>query len=310
MVPEISVVVPAYDEVDNIEPLVSELVSVLNQFGRPFEVIIVDDGSSDGTAERVLALRNRFKQLRLVQMRRNFGQTSAMDAGFKLAQGRVVVPMDADMQNDPHDIPKMLAELDKGFDVVCAWRKHRKDSLSKKVFSRIANVLRRVLVSDTVHDSGATLKVIRKEAVEGLDLYGEMHRYIPALVRMRGFRVTEVVANHRQRHKGRTKYNLRRVLRGFLDLLVVAFWMKYASRPIQLFGPLGVASTGLGVLAGLYLLYEKFVLGASLANRPMLLLAILLVVLGVQFILFGFLADLLAKIIYRGNPPYSVKRVV
>jgi len=310
MAPEISVIIPAYNEVDNVEPLAKELVDVLGAYGKPFEIVFVDDGSSDGTAERVLRLKDRFKQLRLVQMRRNFGQSSAMDAGFKHAEGKLLVPMDADLQNDPRDIPRMIAELGKGFDVVVGWRKHRKDPLMKKAFSRFANVLRKALVGDTIHDSGCTLKVIRREALDGVDLFGEVHRFIPAIVKMRGFRVTECVVNHRQRHKGKTKYGLGRVLRGFLDLLVVSFWMKYSTRPIQLFGRLGVLSTGLGVLAGLYLLYEKFISGLSIAGRPMLLLSVLLVVLGVQFILFGCLADLISKLMYRGAPPYTIKRLV
>ncbi|MAG15576.1 glycosyl transferase family 2 [Candidatus Woesearchaeota archaeon] len=304
---ELSVVIPAYNEEENIEPLADEIVKVLQ--GKQYEIIFIDDGSTDSTTERVIALNKKNKNIHLIQFRKNFGQTAAMDAGFKHAKGKIVIPMDADMQNDPADIPRMLSEL-QNHDAVVGWRKNRADGFFKKFFSKIANFFRKRLTGEKIHDSGCTLRVIRKEALNGLDLYGEMHRFIPSLLMWKGFDVGEVIVRHRPRHSGKTKYNFKRLLKGFLDILVIKFWTKYSTRPIHLFGGLGLFFSFLGVAMGIYLVALKVLTGASLANRPLLLLAVLLVVLGTQFVLFGFMADILVKTHYKGQTSYSIKRTL
>ncbi|MBI2664001.1 glycosyltransferase family 2 protein [Candidatus Woesearchaeota archaeon] len=309
MATEISAVIPAYNEEENIIPLGEELAAVLNTLKRSYEIIFIDDGSTDSTAQKVAELRQKNKNVRLIQFRKNFGQTASLDAGFKHAKGSIIVSLDADMQNDPNDIPAMIAELEKS-DAVVGWRKHRKDALHKRLFSKFANALRKTLTGERIHDSGCTLKAIKREAVENLDLYGEMHRFIPALLMWKGFKVSEIVVRHRPRYKGRTKYNFKRLLKGFLDLLVVKFWMQYSTRPIHLFGGLGILLGFLGGIAGLYLLSLKFFRAEPIANRPLLLLAVLLAVLGTQLILFGFIADILIKTHYKGQPPYSIKRIM
>ena len=309
MATELSVVIPAYNEQDNIQPLTQELIGVLNSYGKPYEIIFIDDGSTDATAEKIALLHEKNRNIRLIQFRKNFGQTAALDAGFKNANGKIIIPMDSDMQNDPADIPRLLSGLNNS-DAVVGWRKDRKDALPKRLFSRLANAMRKALTGERIHDSGCTLKAIRKEAVEELDLYGEMHRFIPALLMWKGFKVTEAVVRHRPRHSGKTKYNFKRLLKGFLDLLVVKFWMQYSTRPIHLFGGLGMFFSLLGVIMGLHLTFLKIFRGEQLANRPMLLLAVLLVVLGTQFVLFGFIADILIKTHYKGKPPYSIKRTL
>jgi len=299
---EISVVVPAYNEQDNILPLIESVGAALD--GRHYEIIFIDDGSSDETFERLRSCTD--PRLRTIKFRRNFGQTAALDAGFKAARGRVIVPMDADLQNDPVDIPKLLEKLDEGFDVVSGWRRNRQDPLSKRLISRGANLLRKLLIHDTIHDSGCTLKAYRRDCFKGLDLYGEMHRFIPALLQWRGFRITELPVTHHERRHGQTKYNVFRVLKGFLDMIIVSFWMNYSARPIHLFGSIGVATTGLGFVCGLYLTIIKL-MGASIAGRPLLLLAVLLIIVGVEFIIFGVMSDILVKIYYRDQPSYNIE---
>lgn len=299
---QISVVVPAYNEQDNVVPLIEAVREALD--GRAYEIIFVDDGSTDETFERLRSCTD--PQLRVIKFRRNFGQTAALDAGFKAARGRVIVPMDADLQNDPADIPKLLEKLDEGFDVVSGWRRDRKDPFSKRVISRGANLLRKVLIHDTIHDSGCTLKAYRSECLKGLDLYGEMHRFIPALLQWRGFRIAELPVTHHERRHGQTKYNVFRVLKGFLDMVIVSFWMNYSARPIHLFGSLGVITTGLGFFCGLYLSIIKL-MGTPIAGRPLLLLAVLLIIVGVEFIIFGVMSDILVKIYYRDQPTYNVE---
>ncbi|MBI4150518.1 glycosyltransferase family 2 protein [Candidatus Woesearchaeota archaeon] len=298
---KLSIVIPTFNEAQNVPLLHDELSKVLKGLKHQYEIIFVDDGSNDGTRDALRRLASD-KNVKVLFHRRNFGQTAAMDSGFKYAHGDIIITMDADLQNDPADIPKLLAKLDEGYDVVSGWRKHRQDPVSKKLFSRIAGSLRRMLTREKIHDSGCTLKAYRKECFANLDLYGEMHRYIPAILTWRGFRVTEIVVNHRARKFGTTKYGMGRILRGFLDLLIVKFWMQYSARPIQLFGRLGLCCFALGFFAGLYLLWQKFADGQAIANRPLLLLVVLLVLLGVQFFGMGVITDALTKIYYRSSP--------
>ncbi|MBC8500872.1 MAG: glycosyltransferase family 2 protein [Nanoarchaeota archaeon] len=308
--PEISIVIPAYNEDKNVFLLYKKLSEVLKRIGKPYEIIFVDDGSRDGTLESLKRIHEKDKLVKIIVFRRNFGQTAALDAGFKNAEGKIIVATDADLQNNPEDIPRLLAKMKDGYDCVSGWRYKRKDSFSKKIFSLIAGFIRKMIVDDKVHDSGCTLKAYKRECFEGLTLFGEMHRFIPLILSIRGFRIGEIKVKHHYRKFGKTKYGPLRVFRGFLDLLVVKFWMQYSARPIHLFGALGLASGFLGFIIGLYLVIIKFFFGQVIGNRPLLFLSVLLIVLGVQFIMFGFLADIMIKLYYKRDENYSIREII
>lgn len=303
---EISIVVPTFNEEDNVRTLFEDTQKVIEEMTVTYEILFIDDGSTDKTLERLLEIPD--PHLKIVKFRKNFGQTAAMDAGFKTALGRVIIPMDADLQNDPNDIPRLLAKLEEGYDVVSGWRKDRSDPLSKRFISAGANFLRKVLINDNIQDSGCTLKAYRRECFEDLDLYGEMHRFVPALLHWRGFRVTELPVAHHDRRHGQTKYTTWRVLRGFLDLIIVNFWMHFSARPIHLFGTLGIITTLAGFSTGVYLTVLKF-MGHAIGGRPLLMLTVLLLILGVQFIIFGVMSDIMIKIYYKNQPSYAIETV-
>jgi len=265
---DISVVVPVYNEQDNVQLLFKRNAEVLSRMKVRYEIIIVDDGSRDRTLQNLLQIKD--SHLKIIRFRRNFGQTAAMDAGFKAAKGKIIISMDGDLQNDPGDIPRLIEKMKLGYDVVCGWRKHRKDPILKHILSRGANLLRKCILNDRIHDSGCSLWAYKNECFDDLDLYGEMHRFIPALLEWKGFKVTELVVKHHPRKFGKTKYTMQRVLKGFLDMIVVRFWMQYSTRPIHLFGGMGVTMGLLGILVGIYLSVLKFVYGLSIANRPLL----------------------------------------
>ncbi len=309
--PMISVVIPVHDEVGAIGALHRETRSVLRDLetrtGRSSEIIIVDDGSQDGTDEVLRTLDG----VTVVTLGRNFGQTSALDAGIRVAQGEVIVTMDGDGQNDPADIPALVARLDDGWDVVSGWRQDRRDPLGKRVASRLARVVRRRLIDDGIHDSGCTLKAYRAECFAGLDLYGELHRFIPGMLVWQGRRVTELPVNHRPRMTGRTNYGWRRGIKGLLDMVAVWFWRKYAQRPQHLFGGLGL----LFLVAGGTLLAMLAVLritGAiQLADSVLPLAGFFLLLTGVQLLAFGLVSDVLFRTHHRVHrtPPYTVREV-
>ncbi|MDO8642818.1 MAG: glycosyltransferase family 2 protein [Candidatus Woesearchaeota archaeon] len=304
---DLSIVVPAYNEEKNMQPLYEKISAVMQRIKRSYEIIFVDDGSTDGTLRELEAFRD--SHVIVIKFRKNFGQTAALDAGFKSARGKILVPLDADLQNDPEDIPRLVAKLEEGYDVVSGWRVKRRDSWAKKIVSRGANLLRKVLLQDTIHDSGCTLKAYRRECFEHLTLYGEMHRFIPALLGLRGFKITELQVRHHPRAHGKTKYSIKRVVKGFLDMLVVTFWMKYSTRPIHLFGTLGIFTTFIGFLIGVYLTVLKLFFNEPIGNRPLLLLTIMLIVLGAQFVIFGLMSDILVKIYYKNEPTYAIEKM-
>jgi len=306
---KISIVAPIYDEEHNIQPLHAQIVEVMEANRYDYEIIFVNDGSSDGSLRVMKGLR----PLTVINFRKNFGQTAALDAGMKLASGDYVVTLDGDLQNDPHDIPKMIAYLEEhDLDMVSGWRKNRRDPLVKRIVSRTANLLRKILVKDGIHDSGCTLKVYRKESLENLDLYGEMHRFIPALLKMRGFTVGEVVVRHHPRVADRTKYGFARTLKGFLDMLSIGFWNKYSSRPLHLFGGAGVLLLFISIPAGLRAVYLKMYAGVDLTNTFHSYLALFGFLMGIVFIAFGLLADMLSKVYFsqENNSPYTIKEVI
>ncbi|NTV23537.1 MAG: glycosyltransferase family 2 protein [Nanoarchaeota archaeon] len=306
----ISIVVAAYNEQDNLAELHKQVQTAMSKPKKDYELILIDDGSTDGTYQKMLDIKGRDPHVKLIKFRKNFGQSAAWDAGFKHAKGDVIITMDADLQNDPADIPKLVEKLDSGYDVVSGWRKDRKDSFLKVSFSKISLLFRKAIIDDKVSDSGCSLKAYRKEALQDLDLAGEMHRYITELLSLRGFKIGEVIVNHRPRTRGKTKYNMIRLMKGFLDLLVVAFWQKYSARPVHLFGGLGILSFFSGAIVGLELLYEKFMHGAAIANRPLLLLAAILCILGLQMFVFGLMSDILIKLYYNsGKKSYYIESV-
>lgn len=302
----ISVVIPVYNEEGAVQSLHAELVKALGALTRPFEIIWVDDGSTDRTYERLLEL----SPVTVIRFRKNFGQTAALDAGIKAAEGTIIVTLDGDGQNDPADIPRMIEALEQGsHDLIAGWRKNRKDPFMKKLSSRAAALLRKLILNDGVHDSGCSLKVYKRECFENVDLAGEMHRFIPAILSMRGFRVGEMVVNHRPRKHGHTKYAWSRGLKGVLDIFAVFFWRTYANRPLHLFGGMGVILILISGFAGLYALYEKIMFGIDLSNNFLGTLALFGSLTGVQLLVAGLLADMVAKM-YATNAkaqPYTIR---
>lgn len=305
----ISVVVPVYNEEGNVKELHSEIMDVCKNNNYQFEIIFVDDGSNDKTAEICRGL----KPLKFIQMRRNFGQTAAMDAGIKVAQYEYIVTMDGDRQNDPADIPAMIDYLEKNnLDVVSGWRKNRKDTLMKRFTSRGANFLRHLIVHDGIHDSGCSLKVYKKECFKGINLYGEQHRFIPAILKTKGFAIGEIVVNHRARTAGKTKYNWKRTIKGFVDMISVWFWDKFAARPLHLLGGAGLGFIGLGFICAIWS-FVIFLSGAEMKNNifpP--LLTIFFVIVGLLLFVFGLMSEILMKTYYgvHVDSPYSIKNIV
>jgi len=288
----ISVVIPVYNEEGSVAHLHAEILAVMNKIGRPFEVIFVDDGSHDQT---VNILKN-LSPIRLIRFRRNFGQTAALDAGIKAARGEYIVTLDGDGQNDPAEIPKLIAELElKDLDVVSGWRKDRQDSWQKKHASKVAAFFRKFLINDGIHDSGCTLKIYRKECFDHVDLYGEMHRFIPAILKIKGFTVGEVVVAHRERGAGITKYNWKRGMRGILDMVSVWFWKKYANRPLHLFGSVGVVLIILSIGALGIAMYEKIFHHIDLSNTAWTMFAMFGFFIGIQMAISGLMADIMSK---------------
>ena len=308
--PGISVVVPLYNEVDNVEDLHRQLTAALQPTGRSFELVLVDDGSTDGTREKLLALEAGDPRVRAVLLRRNFGLTAAFSAGFDLSRGDVVVTSDGDLQNDPGDIPALVAKLEtEDLDMVCGWRRERHDPLSKRVPSFLANRLISWATGVKLHDYGCSLKAMRGEVARGIRLYGEMHRFIPAVASWMGVSLAEVPVNHRPRTRGRSKYGLGRTVRVLLDLFTVRFLHSYGTRPAHLFGLVGLAFGGLGAGVLAYLAILKLFFGEALAGRPLLLLGALLFLTGVILVSFGLMGELLVRTWHesQGKPIYVVQ---
>jgi glycosyltransferase involved in cell wall biosynthesis len=310
---ELSVVIPVYNEEENIDPLMRELEGVLSPLGKTYEIVAVDDGSKDGTFPALRKMRCMLPILKVVRLKRNFGQTAALAAGLAYADGKIVVLMDGDGQNDPADIPVLIKLLDEGNDLVAGWRYNRHDALfSRRLPSMIANCLISWATSVKLHDYGCTLKAMRKEVAKNLRLYGEMHRFIPAIAYERGAQIAEVKVNHRPRLRGQSKYGISRTLRVILDLLTVKFLSSYSTRPAHVFGLMGVISGLTGFAFAFYLSVEKLVYKHNIGNRPLLLLAILLIFIGFQFVTMGLLAEMLARTYHESQdrPVYVVGEVL
>lgn len=310
---DISIVVPFLNERENLPQLYDEVCLALRPLGKSFEILFVDDGSTDGSTEWLVELSKRDPNVKLVQFTRNFGQTAAMSAGFEHAQGRIYIAMDADNQNDPADIPAMLKKLEDGFDVVSGWRKNRKDrALSRKLPSKVANWLISRMTGVYLHDYGCSLKAYRAEYVDMFHLYGEMHRFIPAYASMVGAKVVEMPVNHRARTRGVSKYGLTRIFKVVMDLMTVNFLLRYATKPSYLFGGTGVLLCIGGVLSATEVVVEKLWIGTFAHNNPFLLLAVFLFSLGVQLLLMGLLAEVIVRTYHESQhkPIYIVKRTL
>jgi glycosyltransferase involved in cell wall biosynthesis len=306
-----SVVIPLYNERDNLAPLHAELSSVMRSVGRAYEIIFVDDGSTDGSLDELRQIKSADANVRVIALARNSGQTAALVCGFSRASGDVIIAMDADMQNDPGDIPKLLAKLDEGYDLASGWRTERwqEERFTRRLPSMAANSLISAMTGVRLHDYGCTFKAYRREVARNLQLYGEMHRFVPAIAAENGARIAEVEIGFRPRRAGTSKYGLWRIVRTLLDLITVKFLSVYSDAPIQVFGLIGIVLGGLGSLWTFILVMEKILLRYELGNRPALLLAVLLVVVGVQFVSIGLLGEMLARTYHesQGKPIYVIK---
>lgn len=310
---DISIVLPIYNEVDNLQPLCGEITTVMRELGRDYEVILVDDGSSDGSRELLVSMAKQDEHLKVVLFRRNFGQTPAMMAGFDYSSGEIIITLDADRQNDPADIPTLIAKVEEGYDLVSGWRYHRKDGfLLRRLPSMIANRIISYTTDVSLHDYGCSLKAFRCEVAKSLHLYGEMHRFIPAIASWMGVRIAEIKVNHRPRVAGTSKYGISRTFRVILDLIAVKYLLSYSSRPVQFFGSLGLLSGALGTLIAFWLAFERMFMGVPLGNRPLFLFAILLIFIGLQFITVGLLAEMQTRIYHetQNKPVYVVREVI
>jgi glycosyltransferase involved in cell wall biosynthesis len=307
---DISVVIPVYNEEENIPLLYDELSAALNELDSSYEVIVIDDGSKDKSFEALRAVHEQDSRWQIVRFRRNFGQTAGMAAGFKAAQGKIVITIDADLQNDPRDIGKLLEKMQEGYDIVSGWRMERKESFfSRRLPSISANWLISRSTGVYLHDYGCTLKAYDRVVVKNVSLYGELHRFIPALASQIGVRVAEVPVNDRPRRFGKSKYGLNRTLKVFLDLIAVSFYLSYFNRPLYVFGGFGIAVGAVGTVILAYLSYVKVILGEDIGNRPLLMLGILLMVLGVQMVTTGLIADMVMRTYHESQkkPIYFVR---
>jgi len=310
---DISIVVPVFNERENVEAVYSAISSALHAMGCSYEIIMVDDGPSEGSYLELSRFASEDAALKVIRFRRNFGQTAAMSAGFDYAKGDIIIPMDGDLQNDPADIPRLVAKIHEGYDVVSGWRRDRKDTfITRKIPSLLANALISRQTGVHLHDYGCTLKAYRREVLDGINLYGEMHRFVPALASQFGARVTELPVNHFPRMHGVSKYGISRTLRVVLDLITVKFLMAYSTKPIQLFGKWGVYTILAGIGTGTMTLYLKVFENFSMNRNPLLILTAFLLFMGVQFIVLGLLGELNARTYFesQGKPIYAVKDTV
>lgn len=310
---DLSVVVPIFNEVDSLVQLVDRIYQALEPCQLTFEIICVDDGSEDGSTELLKRMAMERPYLKAIVLRRNYGQTPALAAGFDYARGEIIITLDGDLQNDPADIPLLIEKINQGYDLVSGWRKNRQDNRwSRLLPSKVANWIIAGVTGVRLHDYGCSLKAYRSELVADMNLYGELHRFLPALAYIEGAKVSEIVVNHHPRRHGKSKYGLDRTIRVILDLFTVFFFKKFITRPMHIFGVAGMIGLLTGVAIGLYLTFVKIILGQSIGQRPLLILAILLVLMGVQLFCFGLLAELMIRTYHESQkrPIYRVRAVI
>ncbi len=313
MTMELSLVIPVYNEADNLPLLHKEMTEACVDLGLSFEFLFVDDGSWD---ESYITLKNIHKhdpRVKIIKLRKNFGQTAALAAGFDYAQGEIIITLDADLQNDPKDFRHLITKMQEGYDIVSGWRQKRKDKFfTRRLPSALGNWLISLITRVKLHDYGCTLKAFRKDVVKNIKLYGEMHRFIPAIASNVGFRLAEIKVNHRQRRFGKSKYRSTRLFRVILDLLTVKFMLSYSTRPLHVFGLVGILSGVVGFILGLYLSYQRLILLRGISGRPLLLLSILLVVVGIQFVTLGLLAEIMVRSYHESaeKKTYHIQEIV
>jgi dolichol-phosphate mannosyltransferase len=311
--PTVSIVIPIFNEVDSVEPLYQSLRAAMEPTGYSWEVVFADDGSTDGSTARLRKLHAEQAGVRVVELRRNFGQTAAMVAGFDHAGGEIIIAMDGDLQNDPKDIPRLIEKLGEGYDVVSGWRANRQDGFwLRRLPSRMANWLISITTGTYLHDYGCTLKAYRREIIQDLKLYGEMHRFIPALLGGNGARIAELPVSHHARCYGRSKYGIARTIRVLLDLLLVKFSLSFLTKPLQIFGLIGLLAFAPGAAICTYLVFARIFLGQQLADRPLFLLGILLTMIGTQFVSMGILAEIQIRTYHESSnkPTYLVRELL
>jgi glycosyltransferase involved in cell wall biosynthesis len=309
-----SIVVPFFNEQENIPPLYMKLTEVMDSIGDPYELVFVDDGSRDSTFRVLSEIYEHDRRVNLIRLRRNFGQTPALKAGFDFARGAVIISMDGDLQHDPEEIPRFLEKIEEGYDLVSGWRYARRDHwLMRQIPSRAANWMMAKLSGVELHDFGTTFKAYRREIIQEIQLYGELHRFIPALASTAGAKIAEVPIENLERKSGKSNYGIGRTIRVFLDLMIVKFLLDYSTRPLQFFGLLGLGGAGLGALIGAYVVFKKFFYHISVMTQhgPLLLLSIALLVSGIQFISMGLLGELMARTYYesQNKPIYALREV-
>lgn len=305
----ISVIIPVFNEEENVQELYNEIVDICTKSLYKYEIIFVDDGSTDNSAEII----KRLSPVCLIRFRKNFGQTAAMDAGIKHAKSDYIITMDGDRQNDPGDIPKMILFLEQNdLDVVSGWRKKRKDGFWKKFISRGANLLRSVLIKDGIKDSGCSLKVYKRECFQQISLYGEMHRFIPAILKIKGYKIGQVEVNHRPRIKGKTKYNWRRTFKGFIDMISVWFWNKFAVRPLHLLGGIGLFFLLVGSIFAFTTVYTFFDKSQDLSDTLLPIMTIFFIITGLLLFVLGLISDILIKSYYETtrDGSYNIREII
>ncbi len=310
---DLSVVIPIYNEKESIGKLYKKLNETLSGMNIKYEVLLIDDGSTDGTFDELVKIHNENKSYKIISFRKNFGQTSAISAGFDFTSGGVVITLDADLQNDPSDIPILLKKLNEGYDIVSGWRVNRKDrAVTRRFPSMVANRLISRLTGVYLHDYGCTLKAYRKEVIENVDLYGEMHRYIPAIASWMGVKVAEVPVRHHSRKYGKSKYGFSRTIKVILDIITVKFLLSYSQRPIQVFGLLGLFSSAVGFIMTVYLIIMRIFFSQSLSDRPLFILSIFMIFIGIQLVTMGLLAEVLMRVHHevRNRPTYVIKEMI
>ncbi len=309
--PKISIVIPCYNEEQSLDKLFREIKSSMAAIKKSYEIIFIDDGSNDSSFKILEKIYNSNKNtVKVIKLKRNFGQTFSWYVGFKQAKGEFVVTMDCDLQNDPRDIKKLMDEIKKGYDVVSGWRYNRQDVLSKKFYSSISNFIRRNIIEDNIHDAGCSLKIYRKELLDGVELYGEMHRYITSILQLRGAKIGEVKVNHRKRLYGKSKYNYLRLVKGLLDLMFIKFWSSYSLRPLHFFGSIGLVTIISGVFIAISNLIFHVFRDGILSLTGLVLLGSLMTILGIQFIVMGFLGEIMIRLYYsnRDESKYKIEK--
>lgn len=293
---DLSLVIPVYNEQENLDQLYTEITASCKELNKSYQIVFVDDGSTDNSLEVLIRIQKKDPVVRVVSLRKNFGQTAALSAGFDHSQGEILITLDADLQNDPRDFGMLIDKIEEGYDLVSGWRQKRKDKLlTRRIPSKIANWIISVITGVKLHDYGCTLKAFRRDVIKNINLYGEMHRFIPAIASNIGVSIAEVKVNHRPRRYGKSKYSLMRFIKVVLDLLTVKFLLSYSTRPLQIFGIFGLLSGLAGGVIGIVLSYQRLILKQGIADRPLLLLAVLLMVIGFQFITLGLLAEILVR---------------